>query len=251
MTIAPNLVVTHPDGLKIASATVQFTNWQGEDRLAFFNTFALQHTFTQDLVAHTATLTITGNETAANYQTTLRSVTYQDVAGNPNTSATRIAKFTVSDGANSASGSQNITVVLNLPPVVLVNDSTTLTYQVNSLAIAIMSNALVSDPNSNNLTMLTIQITSGYQNNANGHDVLSFANQFGITGSFNAITGTLTLSGASYVGNYREALRLVKFKTTGSAVSTATRTFTVIATDDFSPTPAKSIPVTRNMSVTP
>ena len=79
----------------------------------------------------------------------------------------------------------------------------------------------------------------------------TFTNAYGIVGSFNATTGTLTFTGTSYVGYYREVLRLVTFSTSGSAVSTATRTFTVIATDDFVPTAMSSIPVTRNVTVTP
>lgn len=248
LAIAPGLTI---NSLNLASATVSFTNWQGEDRVQFSNIYALQHTFTEDLSAHTAVLTITGNDTAARYQTLLRSVIYWDVSANPNTSATRIAKFTVTD-VNSAGGygTQNVTVTaVNAAPVVLTNDSTPLSYQANGPAVAIMSNALVTDPDSNNLTKLTIQITTAYQNDANGHDVLSFTNEFGITGAFNAATGTLTLSGAAYVGYYREVLRTVKFNASGPAVSTATRTFTILATDDFTPTPATSIPVTRDISV--
>jgi hypothetical protein len=111
VTIAPNLIVTPPTGVNILSATVSFANWQGEDRLAFFNSIGLQHTFTEDPVAHTATLTITGAATGANYQTLLRSVTYQDVAGAPLT-YTRSATITVNDGTNTASASEFVTVTL-------------------------------------------------------------------------------------------------------------------------------------------
>jgi len=115
--------------------------------------------------------------------------------------------------------------------------------------LAVSSNLLVTDPDSNNLSKMTIQITSGYENNAGGHDLLSFTNQNGITGSFDATTGTLTLSGNGYVGNYRTALRSVSFSTSGSSSSSAQRTLTMIATDDFSLTKAASAPVMRNVSV--
>ena len=238
----------------ITRATVSFTNWQGEDRVDFVNTFALQHTFTEDLTAHTATLTITGLDHRRHYQTLLRSVYYWDVTGNPNTSATRIARFTVTD-VNSANGSatQNITVsAVNNPPLIAINDSSTLTYHVNQPATAIANNATVTDPDSGNLTKLTIQITSGYQNNTSGHDLLSLTDNFGIVGTFNATTGTLTLT--SDTGNsagltfFRQALRLVAFSTSGTSISTATRTLTIIGTDDFS-TPASSIPVTRSINI--
>jgi hypothetical protein len=111
LSIAPNLIVTPPQGVKVTSATVTFTNWQPEDRLTFSNTLALQHTFVVNLATHTATLTITGSATGAGYQTLLRSVTYQDVAGNP-VLFTRSAKITVNDGTNTASASENVTVTL-------------------------------------------------------------------------------------------------------------------------------------------
>ena len=100
LIIAPNLILK---SLNITSATISFTNWQAEDRVNFLNTFALQHTFTQDLAAHTATLTITGTDTAVHYQILLQSVFYWDISGNPNTSVTRTARFTVTD-VNSNSG---------------------------------------------------------------------------------------------------------------------------------------------------
>ena len=107
-----------------------------------------------------------------------------------------------------------------------------------------MSKALVSDPDSNNLLSLTIQITTGYQS---GNDILSFVNQLGITGAFNTTLGVLKLSGGSYVGNYRQALRAVTFNTIGAGTNSATRTFTVIAIDE---TNVPSNPVARSLDVT-
>lgn len=94
---------------------------------------------------------------------------------------------------------------------------------------------------------LTIQITSGYQNDPNGHDVLSVDSQYGITGSFDAASGTLTLTGSAYVGDYREVLRSVKFRTSG-IVNTGDRVLTIIATAESSDS-AVSSPVTRTVRV--
>jgi hypothetical protein len=107
----------------------------------------------------------------------------------------------------------------------------------------------MTDPDSNNLTQLTVQITSGYQNDANGQDVLAFTNEFGITGSFDATSGTLTLSGTVYVGFYREALRTVTYSSSGTNVINGNRILTIIASDDGSPNPAFSLAVTRTVTV--
>src|SRR4051812_32791163 len=60
VAITPNLAINSTD---LTGATIQFTNFQAEDRISFLNTYALQHTFVQDPINHTATLTLIGNNT--------------------------------------------------------------------------------------------------------------------------------------------------------------------------------------------
>ena len=253
LPIAANLVVTDPNVVNLASATVSFTNWQAEDRVLFNNIFALQHTFIQDLAAHTASLTITGLQTVGAYQLLLRSVVYSDVTDNPVTTA-RIASFTVNDGgSNSNVVTRNINVVaVNDPPTLSAIETTPLAYKANDPAfppLPISATLLVGDPDSINCTRATVQITTGYQNNAGGHDVLALTSRFGITGSFNATTGTLTLSGTSGVGNYRTAADPSHSVHRESRSVWPTRTLTIIATDDFTPTPATSLAITRLVTV--
>ena len=253
LVLASNLVIADPDSVNLASATVSFANWQGEDRVTFNNVFALQHAFTQDLVAHTATLTITGSDTLDHYQTLLRSVVYWDVSDAPNP-VTRVASFAVTDGLSASNIVTRNTAVspANDAPLLSTIEATPLAYKANDPAFppqSISATLLVSEPDSNNLTKATVQITAGYQDDANGHDVLAFTNQLGITGSFNAATGLLTLTGASAVGNYRTALRSVTFGASGAAVSTSNRTLTIAGTDDFTPTAATSLAVTRTVTV--
>ena len=249
--IEPNLVVADPAGVNLASATVTITNWQTEDRLNFTNLSSFGNTFIVNTSTHTAVLTLTGNATAAAYQATLKTLAYQDVTLGSPVVGSRNVSITVSDGfSNSNSATTSITVKnVNLPPVLAGIETNPLTYKANSTPVAITSTTTINDPDSLNLSSLTIQITSGYQNSAGGKDKLSFVNQNGITGTFNATTGTLTLSGISSLSNYMAALQSVKFSTSGTAISTATRTLTILATDD-SATPGTSTPITRNIAVT-
>jgi hypothetical protein len=168
--------------------------------------------------------------------------------------AARVATFTVTDGLSTSNGvMRNIVVTrVNHPPILSAIETTPLAYLANDPAYPpqpISATLLVGDPDSNNCTKAVVQISSGYENDANGKDLLSFVNQLGITGSWNATTGTLTLTGTSGDGNYRTALRSVTFSTSGTNVSTANRTLTITATDDFSPTPATSLPVSRTVTV--
>ena len=248
--IEPNLVVTHSAGVNLSSATVTITNWQTEDRGTFNNLSGFGNTFTVNTTTHTAVLTLTGNATAAAYQATLRTLAYQNVTLGSPVVGSRNVSITVSDGfSNSNTATTSITVKnVNLPPVLSGIETNPLTYKANSTPVAITSTTTISDPDSLNLSSLTIQITSGYQNNSGGKDKLSFVNQNGISGTFNATTGMLTLSGISSLSNYMTALRSVKFSTSGTAISTATRTLTILATDD-SATPGISTPITRNIAV--
>ena len=74
-----------------------------------------------------------------------------------------------------------------------------------------------------NITGATVTIGTGF---ASPEDVLSFANQLGITGSYNAASGVLTLSGSASAADYQTALRAVMYSNTSENPSTLTRTVT-------------------------
>jgi len=244
VAISPQLTINAPNSSSLMSAQMTLANWQPEDRVNFSNLFALQHAFTSDPVSHTATLTINGVDTIDHYQSLLRSVIYGDVSDNPNTT-TRVATFTVNDAVSTSNQLvRNIVVAaVNDPPRLTAIETVPLVCQANnpSSLIPISGTLLVTDPDSRNCTKAVVTI----QNYQPG-DQLSFTPQNGITGSFDAVHGVLTLSGTSYVGNYRTALRSAFFSTTGTA---GTRTLSIIVTDDNAPTPATSLSVTRAVTV--
>ncbi len=62
-------------------------------------------------------------------------------------------------------------------------------------------------------------------------DTLAFTDQSGITGSYDALSGVLSLSGTSSVGNYQAALRSVKFANAGPAPTGGARTITFTVRD--------------------
>ena len=114
---------------------------------------------------------------------------------------------------------RNITVApVNDAPVLAGIEGTALGYTENQAATAITATLTASDVDNANLAGATIQITANYQN---GQDVLCFANTATITGSWNAATGTLTLSGSDTVANYQAALRAVKYQNTSENPSGA------------------------------
>ncbi len=239
--IDPALTVTDSDNANLAHATVQITgNYvNGQDILNFTDTATITHTFD----AASGTLTLTGSDTVAHYQAALESVTYFNNSDNPSGSP-RTVTITANDGTLDSSpvtDTINVTPV-NDPPVVTAGH--TLNYTENQAATAIDTAITVSDVDSSNLASATVQITGNY---ANGQDILAFANTANITGSFDAASGKLTLTGTDTVADYQAALDSVTYFNNSDNPSGLARTVTIIANDGT----ANSTAVTDTINVTP
>jgi hypothetical protein len=128
--------------------------------------------------------------------------------------------YGVSDGVTTVETSLSTTLAaVNDAPVA--EASGTLAYTENQAATAVASALTLSDVDSSSLTGATVQISGGYQS---GADALAFTTQNGITGSWNATTGTLTLTGTATVDNYQAALRSITYANSSDNPSTADRT---------------------------
>ncbi len=233
ITVVPNLVVIQPNGVNLYSTTIAFANWQDGDQLQFFNTFALEHTFTQDLIGHTAVLTITGFDTAAHYQTTLRSMQFWDVAGNPVTWLKRVATITVTDiNSNTASATQNLAVnlVANSSPPTVSGLTGTVTYVKSAAPISIFSNLVVAQPNGLNLYSVTISFT-----NWQDGDQLQFLNTFALEHTFVqdlvSHTASLKIIGFDTASHYQTTLRSIQFWAAAGNLNTSLRVATITVTD--------------------
>ncbi|QEF96415.1 Cadherin domain protein [Stieleria maiorica] len=152
--------------------------------------------------------------------------------------------FTVDDGVGTTTSSTfNWTVTAgNDAPIEASTEGTTLAYTENDGAVAITSTLALSDSDDTNLESAVVQITGNY---ANGQDVLTFVDQTGISGVWNAGSGTLTLTGTATVAQYQAALRSITYTNTSDNPSTATRTvsFTVNDGDVDSNTQTRDISI--------
>ena len=237
---SPTITVTDEDSPNLASATVQITNnyQNGQDVLSFTNTVNITGVFTPA----TGTLTLTGSDTRANWETALRNVRYDNTSANPST-ASRTVTWIIHDGTDPSlpvTSTIDLTAVANAP---VVTAGGILNYTENDPPTAIDPALTVTDPDSANLASATVQITNNYQN---GQDVLSFTNTVNITGVFTPASGTLTLTGSDTVANWQKALRSVRYNNTSESPSTAVRTVTWIVSDGS----ASSTPVTSTVNVT-
>ncbi|UVO55773.1 S-layer family protein [Sphingomonas sp. SUN039] len=108
-------------------------------------------------------------------------------------------------------------------------------------AVAIANAFTATDSDSSNsptdqLAGAQVRISSGFQSGAGHQDVLSATGlPGGITASYNATTGVLTLSGISTFANYQTALGLVRFTVQGDNPTNfganTTRTFSISTFD--------------------
>ena len=115
-------------------------------------------------------------------------------------------------GVSGTDSEQNVT---NLPPVlntVTKSQSYTLLSSNNYTNPIYVDNNITIDGNGI-LDGATVMIT----NADSAHDVLMLTSPNGITSSYNSSTGVLKLSGKASIADYQAALRLVQFKTDGSA----------------------------------
>jgi hypothetical protein len=85
-------------------------------------------------------------------------------------------------------------------------------YSAQATAVTLDPDLVVSDVDSTTLSGATVKISSGLQSG----DALHFVNQNGITGSYDAANGVLTLSGTALISDYQAALRSVTFDNPGN-----------------------------------
>ena len=196
-----------------------------EDVIAFTNQNGITGTY-NPLIGQ---IILSGSATVANYVTAMQSVTYMNTSENPS-SVVRTVSYIAKD---TAAWGNTVTRQINVVPVndvpVLANiEVPAITYTENDPATQISATITGSDLDDINWDSAWVQISNNY---INGEDVLGFNNQNGITGSWNAGTGTLTLTGLASLANYQAALRSVTYFNTSQLPSQATRTVSFMVND--------------------
>ena len=118
-------------------------------------------------------------------------------------------------------------------PVLSNVETTSASYRAQDPPIEVTNTLTISDDDDTMMTGATVSITSGFSSVA---DTFAFTNQNGITGSYDASTGVLTLCGDATIADYQTALRSVEFSTSDSSTSPATRTVSFQVTDSVGAT---------------
>jgi len=160
VAIDSGLTVTDVDSTNLTGATVAITAGfvSADDTLAFTNQLGI----TGNYNSGTGVLTLTGTTTVANYQTALRSVTYQNGSDNP--TASRTITFTANDGADTGSATRGISIsAVNDAPVNTVPAAQTTAQDTAKVFSALNSNQIsVADVDLGaNSIKITLTATNG------------------------------------------------------------------------------------------
>ncbi|GAB2891008.1 hypothetical protein GCM10027093_27610 [Paraburkholderia jirisanensis] len=231
VTVDAGLTLTDGASTTFVSATVAITGnfHAGEDVLGFTNDGATMGNITATYDAGTGVLTLSslgGTATIAQWEAALQAVQYTDTAITPD-NPTRTISFTATDGAGVTSNTATRTVTVtdtDQTPIVTTTGGTT-NYVGGTGATTIDSSIAVSDLDNTTLTTAKVTISSGFHIG----DVLQFINTGSITGSYNASTGELTLTGSGSVtlAQWQSALSSIQFFSSSTTFGTRTLSYTV------------------------
>jgi Big-like domain-containing protein len=207
------------DGEPVGPPTSTVTFAPGEDVLGFVD----QNGITGVYDDGTGLLTLTGSASLADYETAIRSVTYENTSEDPS-GATRRLQFQLTDssGFNSIARRRDVFVTpVNDAPVVATSAGAT---DYTGAATPVDPDLTAGDVDDVDLEGAVARISSGLD----AGDELAFSDQNGITGAYDTETGVLTLTGTASESDYQDALRSVAFDHSGGTPSGArTVEFTV------------------------
>ena len=179
--------------------------------------------------AATGVLTLTGTDSTAHYQQVLRSLTFSSTSDDPTINTTRPSRsltYSVTDANSDGAGAQTTTSTrtVSISPVndkpTLTGTSSTRSYIENAAAVTLEPALALADVDDTRIDQAVIHIGGGFV----AGDRLNFTNQLGIGGSYNGLTGTLTLTGTTTLANYQAALRSINFDSSSDNPGSGTRT---------------------------
>ena len=239
-TLSKNTGLTLNEG---ATATISNTQLQTTDS----DNTASQLTYTITDIPDNGTLKLNGNPIVLNGTFTQDDIDNSRVSYSHNGGGSSSDSFTFDVKDPSAAGptGQTFSITINSVndlPVVSNIAGTVLSYTEGDSAVVISGTITVNDNDDVNIESAVVQISGNYKS---GEDELSFTDQNGIIGSWDAEGGTITLNGTSSTSNYQTALQSVKYKNTSSNPDTLLRgvSFTVNDGDGNSNTVTRTIKI--------
>ena len=229
--ISPSLNITDVDSSTMSSATVRISaNYvAGEDILGFIANPATTGNIVGSFDSTTATLTLTSaNSTATvtQFQAALRLVTYLNQSSSPS-NVVRSVSYQVNDGGLNSNNLLSVVSVVASNASPNLTGPSSITYFEKQAATVVNSAIVITSSSSATLASATVRISTNY---SRSQDILNFvgnASTGNITGSFDPVSGSLTLisvNGTATVAQFQAALRLVTYSNSSVTPSLLPRT---------------------------
>ena len=221
-----SLSLSDDDDNTIESASISIAdNFQSaEDVLGFID----QNNISGSYNSATGVLSLSGLDSHENYKTALESVTYNNISSNPTTTS-RTISWLVNDGIDSSAPiSTTVTLnTINNRPVIGKGVSTLIFTEGDGPSV-LDASLNFNDVDNSSIESASIQISANHQAT---QDVLGFIDQNNISGSYNSVTGMLSLSGSDSLENYRTALASITYNNISENPITTARTITWLVND--------------------
>ena len=201
VTLSSGLTVSDVDNTTLASAMVSVGNGYLAGDVLSVNGATSGSSNGISWSQASGVLSFTGSSSLANYQALLDEVQYSTSSSNPTnfgTDTSRTINWVINDGTlNSTAATTTVNITAIDAALIVGNAGNTIVYtELQAIPPAIDAGLTVSDADSLTLASAAVSITNGFL----AGDALDFSNQNGISGSYNAATGVLTLSGTATRG---------------------------------------------------
>jgi hypothetical protein len=211
VAIDPGITATDADSSTLQGVTVHITsNSSPGDALVFPGQPGITGFFDEE----TGVLSLSGTASLADYETALRSVTFENPSDTPSPDA-RTVTFQADDGGTGNNFSDPVTRDIEVTPVddapvVTTSDGSAPYTAGDTVGQAVDGGVSVTDVDDTDIEGATVRLSTGFEEG----DALVFAPQLGITGDYDAVSGVLSLSGSAPLADYETALRSIAFRTT-------------------------------------
>ena len=244
--VDPTATVTDSDGGNLTSIKITLNTPHAGDVLAATTTGSITQSFVNN------TLTLSGSDTLANYQTVLRSVTYDNTSVNGPTVSVQTANVVANDG--TVDGNTAVATI-NAPPAIVLTvgagspNFTTSWYNNGGAGLANgavpienMVQATLNSPSGvATISSLTVKMATFHTGDVLAVPILPGVGS--LTTTYSA--GTLILSGTDTVAHYQQELRFVNYNNTVGGPGTSPVLVTFAANDGT----LNSSPVTTTLNI--
>ena len=224
-------VYIETNDLDIQTASIKLTNIQdgSDEGLYIMGSLPSGISVTTEYESSVGILVLSGAASPADYQTALRRIFYANSSNTPST-VDRIIDLVVTDiylESLTASSTISVVAVNDAPEITGPSDS--LFYNQGQDEINIVGYDFIVDADDTQIESAQISITNNFQSS---EDSLYYTDANGISGTYNAATGVLLLSGTATSDQYQVAIANVTYKNTNTINANSNRRLLTITVND-------------------